>query len=151
MLANAVANLVAPMPGTTTAGAYIESAAGIEEGGRTGFTALAVAGLFLLALFFAPLLTSVPPHAYGTTLIVIGTFMISPITRIVFSDSTELIPAFITIVMMIFTFNIGVGMTAGLLRYPVLKVFAGRHREVPAGMWAFAALSLLFYILYPYR
>jgi len=151
MLADAVANLVAPMLGSTTAGAYIESAAGIEEGGRTGFTALVVAGLFLLALFFAPLLTSVPPHAYGTALIVIGIFMISPITRIAFSDYTELIPAFITIVMMIFTFNIGVGMTAGLLSYPILKVFAGRRREVPAGMWAFAALSLLFYILYPYR
>jgi AGZA family xanthine/uracil permease-like MFS transporter len=151
MLADAVANLVAPILGTTTAGAYIESAAGIEEGGRTGFTALVVAGLFLLALFFAPLLTSVPPHAYGTALIVIGTFMISPITRIDFSDYTELIPAFITIVMMIFTFNIGVGMTAGLLSYPVLKILAGRRREVPAGMWAFAALSLLFYIFYPYR
>ena len=151
MLADAVANLVAPMLGTTTAGAYIESAAGIEEGGRTGFTALVVAGLFLLALFFAPLLTSVPPHAYGPALIVIGTFMISPITRIDFSDYTELIPAFITIVMMIFTFNVGVGITAGLLSYPVLKVLAGRRREVPAGMWAFAALSLLFYILYPYR
>jgi AGZA family xanthine/uracil permease-like MFS transporter len=151
MLADAVANLVTPMLGTTTAGAYIESAAGIEEGGRTGFTALVVAGLFLLALFFAPLFTSVPPHAYGPALIVIGTFMISPISRIDFSDYTELIPALITIVMMIFTFNIGVGMTAGLLSYPVLKVLAGRRREVPAGMWAFAALSLLFYLLYPYR
>jgi AGZA family xanthine/uracil permease-like MFS transporter len=151
MLADAVANMVAPMLGTTTTGAYIESAAGIEEGGRTGFTALVVAGLFLLALFFAPLLTAVPPHAYGTALIVIGIFMISPVTRLDFSDYTELIPAFITIVMMIFTFNIGVGMTAGLLSYPILKVLAGRYREVPAGMWAFAVLSLLFYILYPYR
>lgn len=151
MLADAVSNMIAPMLGTTTTGAYIESAAGIEEGGRTGFTALVAAGLFLLALFFAPLLAAVPPHAYGTALIVIGIFMISPITRIDFSDYTELIPAFITIVMMIFTFNIGVGMTAGLLSYPILKVFAGRHREVPAGMWGFAALSLLFYLLYPYR
>ncbi len=151
MMADAVANLIAPMLGTTTTGAYIESAAGIEEGGRTGFTALVVAGLFLLALFFAPLLTSVPPHAYGTALIVIGTFMISPIIHIDFKDYTELIPAFITIVMMIFTFNIGVGMTAGLLSYPVLKTMAGRFREVSAGMWVFAALSLLFYVMYPYK
>jgi len=151
MLVDAVANLIAPMLGTTTTGAYIESAAGVEEGGRTGFTALVVAGLFLLALFFAPILTSVPPHAYGAALIVIGSFMISPITRLNFHDYTELIPAFLTIVMMIFTFNIGVGMTTGLLSYPLLKTAAGKYKEVPAGMWAFAALSLLFYVFYPYQ
>ena len=151
MLADALANLVAPALGTTTTGAYIESAAGIEEGGRTGFTSIVVAGLFLLALFFAPLLTVVPAHAYGSALIVIGIFMIGPITKIDFTDYTELIPAFLTIVLMVFTYNIGVGMTAGLLIYPVLKTMAGRIREVPAGMWVFAALSLAFYIFYPYR
>ena len=151
MLADAIANLVAPLLGTTTTGAYIESAAGIEEGGRTGFTALVVAVLFLLALFFAPLLTSVPPHAYGTALVVIGTFMISPVLRIDFDDYTELAPAFLTIVMMIFTFNIGVGMCAGLISWPLLKIMAGRYREVPAGMWVFAALSLTFFIFYPYK
>ncbi len=151
MLADAVANLAAPVLGTTTTGAYIESAAGIEAGGRTGFTAVVVSVLFLLALFLAPLLTAVPPCAYGPALIVIGVFMISPITRIDFADYTELIPAFITIVMMIFTFNIGVGMTAGLITHPLLKTMAGRYREVPAGMWVFAVLSLSFYIVYPYR
>jgi len=151
MLADAVANLIAPVLGTTTTGAYIESAAGISEGGRTGVTALVVAGLFLLALFFAPLFTAVPPHAYGTALIVIGIFMITPITRINFQDYTELIPAYLTITLIIFTFNIGVGMTAGLLSYPVFKVLAGRPREVPFGMWILAAFSLLFYIFYPYK
>ncbi len=151
MLADALANLIAPVLGTTTTGAYIESAAGISEGGRTGFTALVVAGLFLLALFFAPLFTVVPPHAYGTALIVIGIFMISPITKIDFQDFTELIPAFLTIVLIIFTYNIGVGMTAGLLSYPVFKTLACRPREVPLGMWIFAGFSLLFYIFYPYK
>jgi AGZA family xanthine/uracil permease-like MFS transporter len=151
MLADALANLIAPVLGTTTTGAYIESAAGITEGGRTGFTALVVAVLFLLALFFAPLFTAVPPHAYGTALIVIGIFMISPITKINYADYTELIPAFLTIVLMIFTYNIGVGMTAGLLSYPIFKTLSGRHREVPLGMWVFAALSLLFYAFYPYK
>lgn len=151
MLADALANLAAPALGTTTTGAYIESAAGIEEGGRTGFSSVVVAGLFLLALFFAPLLTVVPPHAYGPALIVIGIFMLAPITSIDFKDYTELIPAFVTIVLMIFTYNIGVGMTAGLLTYPVLKTMSGRVREVRAGMWVFAAISLLFYLLYPYR
>lgn len=150
MLADAVANLIAPALGTTTTGVYIESAAGIAEGGRTGFTSLVVACLFLLALFFAPLLTAVPPYAYGPALIAIGVFMIAPITRIDFDDYTELVPAFLTITLMIFTYNIGVGMTAGLLAHPALKTIAGKRAEVPAGMWVFAALSLLFFVFYPY-
>ncbi|HSB32819.1 MAG TPA: NCS2 family permease, partial [Nitrospirota bacterium] len=151
MLADALANLVAPLLGTTTTGAYIESAAGITEGGRTGFTAVVVAFLFLLTLFLAPVLTAVPSHAYGTALVVIGVFMLGPLRSIDFSDHTELVPAFLTIVLMIFTFNIGVGMTAGLLAWPVLKTVSGRRREVRTGMWVFAAFSLLFYIFYPYR
>jgi len=151
MLADAVANLIAPLLGTTTTGAFIESAAGITEGGRTGFTALVVAGLFLLTLFLAPVLTAVPPHAYGTALVVIGILMLGPLKSVDFSDYTELVPAFLTIVLMIFTFNIGVGMTAGLLAWPVLKTVSGRRREVRPGMWIFAAFSLLFYIFYPYR
>ncbi|HTF99775.1 MAG TPA: NCS2 family permease [Nitrospirota bacterium] len=151
MLADAVANLAAPILGTTTTGAYIESAAGITEGGRTGFTALVVVGLFLCALFFSPVLTAVPPHAYGAALVVIGIFMINPLTKIDFEDFTELVPAFLTIALMVFTFNIGVGMTAGLLAYPVLKMFSGRRKEIHAGMWIFAVLSLLFYVFYPYQ
>ncbi len=151
MLADALANLIAPALGTTTTGAYIESAAGIEEGGRTGFTSIVVAALFLLSLFFAPIATAVPPHAYGTALVIIGILMIAPITRLDFSDYTELIPAFLTIVLMSFTYNIGVGMTAGLIIYPLLKTITGRIREVPRPLWLLAALSLSFYIFYPYR
>jgi AGZA family xanthine/uracil permease-like MFS transporter len=142
---------VASLLGTTTTGAYIESAAGIEEGGRTGFTCLVVAFLFLISLFFAPLFTAVPPHAYGSVLIVIGIFMIRPVTKLDFEDYTELVPAFLTIVLMSFTFNIGVGMTAGLLSYPLLKTLSGRVREVAPGMWVLAALSLSFYLFYPYH
>jgi AGZA family xanthine/uracil permease-like MFS transporter len=151
MLADALANLIAPTLGTTTTGAYIESAAGIEAGGRTGFTSVVVALLFLLSLFFSPIATAVPPHAYGAALVIIGIFMIEPITRLDFSDYTELIPAFLTIVLMSFTYNIGVGMTAGLITYPLLKTISGRGREVPTAMWLLAALSLLFYLFYPYR
>ena len=151
MLADALATTAAPLLGTTTTGAFIESAAGIEEGGRTGFTSLVVAFLFLLSLFFAPLLTSVPPHAYGAALVVIGSFMIAPVTKIDVSDPTELIPAFLTITLISFTYNIGVGMTAGIISYPLLKVFSGRGREVPAGLWILAVLSLTFYLFYPYR
>lgn len=150
MMADALSNLAAPFLGTTTSGVFIESAAGIEAGGRTGFTALVVAGLFALSLFFVPVFTMVPAHAYGPVLIAIGVFMLPPVTRINFEDYNELIPAFLTIILTCFTFNIGVGITAGLLSYPVLKTLAGRFREVSAAQWVLAGLSLAFYVFYPY-
>lgn len=149
MLADAVATTIAPLLGTTTTGAFIESATGIAVGGRTGFTALVVAGLFGLSLFFAPLFTMVPTHAAGIALILIGTLMIQPITRIDFEDMTELIPAFLTVALMVFTYNIGVGMTAGLLSYTLIKTFTGRVGEVSVGMWVLAGLSLSFFVFMP--
>ncbi len=151
MLADALATVFGALLGTTTTGTYIESAAGIEEGGRTGFTSVITAILFLLALFFAPFLTVVPAHAYGPALIIVGMFMLEPITRINFRDYTELIPAFATIILMSFTYNIGIGMTAGFILYPVLKLITGKYREVHFGLWILAVLSLLFYIYYPYH
>jgi len=150
MLADALANLLAPILGTTTSGAYIESAAGIEEGGRTGFTALVTAALFFLALFFVPLFTIVPTHAYGVALIMIGMLMISPITKLNFTDYTELIPSLLTIILISFTYNIGVGMTAGLLAYPLLKLLTGRAAEVSLPMWLLAAVSLTYFLVYPH-
>lgn len=149
MMADALATMAAPLLGTSTTGAYIESAAGIEEGGRTGFTALVVAVLFALSLFFAPLFTIVPSHAYGIALVVIGSFMIKPITQIDFDDLTELIPAFLTVVLMIFTYNIGVGMTSGMITYVLLKVCTGRAGEVKAGMWVLALLSVSLFVFMP--
>jgi AGZA family xanthine/uracil permease-like MFS transporter len=77
--------------------------------------------------------------------------MVSAVTRINFADPTEQIPAFVTVALMSFTFNIGVGMTAGLLLYPLGKLVAGRRREVRAGLWVLAGFSLLFYLFYPYH
>jgi AGZA family xanthine/uracil permease-like MFS transporter len=150
MIADAVATSFAALTGTTTAGAFIESAAGIEAGGRTGFTAVVTAGLFLLCLFFAPFLTAVPPQAYGPALIVVGYLMLKPIGKILFDDYTELFPAFAVVILMSFTFNIGIGITAGFVLYPLFKLAAGRFKEVTPGLWVLAALSLLFYIFYPY-
>ena len=149
MLADALATIAAPLLGTSTTGAYIESATGIEAGGRTGFSALVVAALFALSLFFAPLFTIVPPHAYGIALVVIGSFMIRPVLQIDFDDLTELIPAFLTIVLMIFTYNIGVGMTAGMIAYVLLKVMTGRAAEVKPGMWVLALISSSLYVFLP--
>jgi AGZA family xanthine/uracil permease-like MFS transporter len=150
MLADALGNIAAPLLGTTTAGAYIESAVGIGEGGRTGLVAVVVAALFALALWFAPILTAIPLHASGVALVVLGALMLQGIRELDPSDLSEWIPAFLTIVLMSFTFNIGVGMTAGLIAHPVLKVATGRGREVRVPQWILAALSLAFYLVYPF-
>jgi len=150
MLTDALATAWAALMGTTTTGAYIESASGIEAGGRTGFTSLVVASLFLLSLFAAPLLVMIPPQAYGPSLVIVGLLMLEPIREIPFGDYTEFVPAFITIVLMVFTFNIGVGMTAGFVSYPLFKLFGGKVREVRGGMWVLAGLSLLFFAVTPH-
>ena len=150
MLVDAVSTSFAALVGTSTAGAYIESATGIEAGGRTGFTSVITALCFVVALFFAPFVTSVPPQAYGPALIVVGLLMLAPITKIQFDDFTELIPAFAVVALMSFTYNIGVGITAGFVLYPFCKLVSGRRREVKPGLWVLAVLSLLFFVFYPY-
>jgi len=150
MLADALATTFAPLVGTTTAGAYIESATGVEAGGRTGFTAVVTALLFVAALFFSPFVAAIPAQAYGPALIVVGLLMLAPITKIDFTDYTELVPAFAVIGLMSFTYNIGVGITAGFVLYPFCKLVSGRAREVRGGLWVLALLSLLFFIFYPY-
>jgi AGZA family xanthine/uracil permease-like MFS transporter len=150
MLCDALATVAASLLGTSTTGAYIESAAGIEEGAKSGFAAVVTALLMLSALFFAPLFSIIPPFAYGPALIIVGMLMISPVAKIDFEDMSELIPAFITITLMCFTYNLGIGMTAGFVAYPLIKLFAGRVREVNPGMWVLFVFSLAFFIFYPY-
>lgn len=151
MLADALATTFAAIVGTTTSGAYVESAAGVQAGGRTGLTAIVVAILFLLSLFFEPIVAAIPREAYAPALIVVGAMMMAPVAQIRFDDYTELIPAFATIALMSFTYNIGVGITAGLVLYPLFKIAAGRAREVRPGLWLLCALSILFYAFYPYK
>ncbi len=149
MLVDAVVTTLAAVLGTTTAGAYIESAAGVEAGGRTGMVAVVCALMFLLALFFAPVLTAVPPAAYGPALVLVGLMMTSSILQIPFDRLEEWVPAFAVIVLMSFTYNIGVGMTAGFVLHPLFMAVAGRVREVKAGMWALFVLSVAFYAFFP--
>lgn len=150
LLIDALSTVFASCVGTTTAGTFIESASGIEEGGRTGLTAVTCAILFLLALFFAPFLTIIPKCAYSPALIMVGLLMLEPITKIDFGDYTEAIPAFSVVTLMSFTYNIGVGITAGFILYLFFKLISGRFKEIPPGLWILAVLSLLFFIFYPY-
>ncbi|RKX69990.1 NCS2 family permease [candidate division WOR-3 bacterium] len=151
MLADALATVFGALLGTTTTGTYIESAAGVEEGGRTGLTAVVTGLFFLLALFFAPFFTSVPPQAYGPALIIVGLLMLEPIKRIDFSDYTEAIPAFFVVILMSFTYNIGIGITGGFVLYPFFKLIGGKAEEIHPGSWILFVLSLLFFIFYPYH
>ena len=150
MLADSLATVFGSLMGTTTTGAYIESAAGIEAGARTGFSALVTAFFFLLALFFSPFVQAIPEHAYGPALVIVGLLMLGAIKKINFEDFTEAVPAFAVIVLMSFTYNIGIGMTAGFVLYPLFKVCSGKTKEIHVGLWILAGLSLLFYIFYPY-
>jgi AGZA family xanthine/uracil permease-like MFS transporter len=150
MIVDALSTCFAPAIGTTTSGVFVESATGIEAGGRTGMAALVTAACFALTLFFAPFVTAIPPQAYGPALIIVGLFMLEPIAKIDFADYTESIPAFAVVTLMCFSFNIAIGITAGFVLYPFGKLVSGRVREIKAGLWILTALSLLFFIFYPY-
>ena len=150
MLVDAVTTCIAPALGTTTAGAYVESATGIEAGGRTGFTVLVTGTCFLLTLVFSPFVAAIPAQAFGPALIIVGLFMLAPITHIDFGDYTESIPAFAVVVLMAFTFNIAIGICAGFVLYPICKLVAGKLNQLKPGIWVLSALSLLFFIFYPY-
>lgn len=150
MLCDALATIAGALLGTTTTGTYIESATGIESGGKSGLTSLVTAVLFLTALFFAPLFSAIPAYAYGSSLIIVGMLMISSITNLKFDNLAESIPVFVTITLMCFTYNLGIGMTAGFVLYPLTMLIAGRIKEVSTGMWVFFGFSILFYFFYPY-
>lgn len=151
MLVDALSTSFAAAVGTTTSGAFIESATGVEAGGRTGLTSVITALCFIGALFLSPFVASIPPQAYGPALIVVGLLMLAPIRKIPFDDFTELIPAFTVVALMSFTYNVGVGITAGFVLYPFCKLVSGRLREVRPGLWVLAGLSLLFFFFYPYH
>ena len=151
MLVDAITTCIAPALGTTVSGAFVESATGIEAGGRTGLTVLVTGTCFLLTLFFSPLVAAIPAQAYGPALIIVGLFMLAPITRIDFGDFTESIPAFAVVSLMAFTFNIAIGICAGFVLYPICKLVAGKASHLKPGLWVLTALSLLFFVFYPYN
>jgi AGZA family xanthine/uracil permease-like MFS transporter len=148
MLVDAGTCVFSALVGTSTSGAFIESAAGVREGARTGLAAVTTAALFAAALFFIPLVQPLQSlkYAYGPALIAVGIMMIGAVKKVDFDDMTEAVPAFATIVMMVFTFNIANGLTAGLILYPVLKVAAGRWRELNTGSVLLGAACLVYYV-----
>jgi AGZA family xanthine/uracil permease-like MFS transporter len=148
MLVDALTCMFSGLAGTSTSGAYIESATGIREGARTGLAAVTTAALFALSLFFIPLVEPLQhlKFAYGPALIAVGVLMTGSLVRIDFGDLTESVPAFATITMMVFTYNIANGLTAGLVLHPVVKLASRRWREVNAGSAALGLLCLLYFL-----
>jgi AGZA family xanthine/uracil permease-like MFS transporter len=147
MTVDAVACAVSGLLGTSTSGAYIESAVGIREGARTGLASVMTAALFALSLFFIPLVEPLQElrFAYGPALIAVGALMLQSVRRVAFDDMTELVPAFATIAMMAFTYNIANGLTAGLVLHPLMKLLAGRPREIRGGSIVLALLCVVYY------
>jgi len=147
MLVDAVGTMGGAILGTSTVTTYIESAAGITEGGRTGLTSVVVGVLFLLSLFLAPLAGIVPGQATAPALVIVGVLMMGAITGIDFEDITEALPAFITIIVMPLAFSIADGIAAGFLVYPIVKAAAGRTSEVKPFVWVLAAIALIHFAL----
>jgi AGZA family xanthine/uracil permease-like MFS transporter len=147
MVVDALSCMFSGLVGTSTSGAYIESSTGIREGARTGLASIVTAALFGVSLFFIPLFEPLQSlrYAYAPPLMIVGMLMLSAVARIDFNDFTELVPAFATIVVMAFTYNIANGLTAGLVLYPVMKILAGRWRELRAGTIVLAVLCGLYY------
>jgi AGZA family xanthine/uracil permease-like MFS transporter len=134
--------------GTSTVVSFIESASGVAQGGRTGLTALVVAGLFLLALFFSPLVALVGsyPPITAPALVVIGSLMIRGVTRMDWSNEAEIVPAFLIILGIPLTYSIADGLALGFIAYPIIKLLAGQGREVRWLMYLLAAVLLAYFI-----
>jgi len=146
MLVDAIGVSFGALMGTSTVTAYVESAAGIGEGGRTGLTAVTVGILFLLALLIAPLATLIPGAATAPALIIVGVLMASSVLDINFRDFTEGFPAFITFVLMPFTYSIANGIAGGIVFYTILKVGSGKAGKVHWMMYLLFALVISRYI-----
>ena len=147
LFADAVGTTVGAILGTSTVTTYVESAAGVEEGGRSGLTALTTAGMFVVALFLSPLFLMVPGAATAPALVLVGLFMMSPIKEIDLNDMTEAIPAFLTIFMMPLTYSISEGIVFGILSYILLKVFTGKAKDVPVLTYVVGVFFLLSFFV----
>lgn len=147
LLADAVGTIFGSLTGTSTVTSYIESAAGVAAGARTGLANVAVAALFLVAVFFSPLAAAIPGFATAPALILVGALMTQSIALVNWSDFTDALPAFVTLLATPLTFSIATGLSLGLISFTVVKVAAGKYREVSPLLWI---LTLLFILRYVY-
>ena len=145
-MADAIATTIGACLGTSTTTTYVESAAGIAQGGRSGLTAFAVAVCFAVALFFSPLFLSIPSAATAPALIIVGLLMIEPITKIPFDDFSESIPAFVCMVMMPLTYSISNGILLGMITYVLMNIVCGNFKKITSVMYILTVLFILKFI-----
>lgn len=145
-MADAIATMTGACLGASTTTTYVESAAGVAQGGRTGLTSFATAVCFIIALFFAPLFLSIPAAATTPVLVIVGLFMLSPIKEIDLEDYAESIPAFITIIMMPLAYSISDGILCGLISYVAINALCGNFKKINITMWVLAILFVMKYI-----
>ena len=145
-MADAIATTAGAMLGTSTTTTYVESAAGVAQGGRTGLTAFSIACCFAIALFFSPLFLSVPGAATAPVLILVGMLMMEPVRNIDFDDATEAIPSFITLIMMPLAYSISAGIMLGMISYVVINMCCGKFKKLTPAMYILAVLFILKYI-----
>ena len=143
LFADAVGTTVGAVLGTSTVTTFVESSSGVVEGGRTGLTALIVAILFALSLFFAPLFASIPSAATSPALIIVGVMMMTPVKDIEWDDMTEAIPSFLTIIFMVVAYSIADGIMFGILSFVLLKLFTKKSKDVSVMTWVVFALFVL--------
>ena len=148
LIVDAMATTVAGLAGSSPGTAYIESAVGIEAGGRTGLTAVVAAVLFLPFLFLAPLLSTVPAIATAPALVLVGVFMMRPVTRINWLQMDEAIPAFLAMVLIPFTYSITLGIIYGFLSWTILKVAVGKTNEISIALWVIDVFAILELVLH---
>lgn len=146
MLADAIATTGGALFGTSTVTTYVESAAGVSAGGRTGLTGIVVSILFFLSLFFRPIISIVPSAATAPVLIIVGVMMLSNILKIQWDDFTEVIPAFIAMITMPLTYSVSNGIALGFITYPILKLFTGKGKEVHWMVYLLCVLFILYFI-----
>lgn len=145
-MADAIATTAGAVLGTSTTTTYVESAAGVAQGGRSGFTAFVIAICFAVSLFFSPLFLSIPSAATAPALIIVGLMMMEPIVKIPFGDFSESIPAFVCIIMMPLTYSISNGILLGMIVYVLLNLAYGKFSKITPAMYILATLFILKYI-----
>lgn len=151
LTADAVATTVGSLFGTSSVTTYVESIAGVAEGGRTGFTAVVIAALFVVSLFFIPIIQAVPAFATTPTLVIVGAMMLAEVREIRWGDMADVIPAFLTIFMIPLTYSIAEGLSIGFISYPLVKSFQGKANEVPFVTWVIAAVFVARFIFMTLR
>lgn len=151
LMADAIATTSGAILGTSSVTTYIESAAGVSEGGRTGFTSVITAILLGLSILFIPLLRAIPAYATAPTLVIVGVLMLSNIALINWQDLTEAIPAFLTLFTIPLTYSIAEGLSIGFISYPLLKSFQGRSREVSPATWILAGVFVVRFVFMTVR